>query len=55
MINKKIFSNGGRVLNFVKLSDNFKKSREDILKLINKLNWNNGYHRKDIGHRVIDK
>ncbi len=55
VINKKIFSNGGRVLNFVKLSDNFKKSREDILKLINKLNWNNGYHRKDIGHRVIDK
>ena len=55
ILSNKIFSNGGRVLNFVKLSDSYKKSREDIIKLIKRLNWNNGIFRKDIGYRVIDK
>ncbi len=50
----KIFSNGGRVLNFVKKSQSFKKSRQDVLDLIENLNWENGFHRKDIGHKVID-
>jgi phosphoribosylamine---glycine ligase len=53
--NQKIYSNGGRVLNFVKLSENYKKSREDIVKLIKDLNWTNGFYRKDIGYKVIDK
>jgi|TARA_Y100000389_G_scaffold167138_1_gene172176 phosphoribosylamine---glycine ligase len=53
--NEKIFSNGGRVLNFVKQSENYKKSREDIIKLIQSLNWVNGFYRKDIGYKVIDK
>ncbi len=52
--NNKIYSNGGRVLNFVKTSDNFKKSRDDIIKLIKNLNWKNGFFRKDIGYRVIN-
>jgi len=55
ILNDKIFSNGGRVLNFIKLSNSYKKSREDIVKLIKRLNWDNGIFRKDIGHRVIDK
>ena len=55
ILSNKIFSNGGRVLNFVKLSDSYKKSREDIIKLIKRLNWDNGIFRKDIGYRVIDK
>ena len=50
----KIFSNGGRVLNFVIRSENFKKSREKIIKLINQLNWSNGFFRKDIGYKVIE-
>jgi phosphoribosylamine---glycine ligase len=53
--NNKIYSNGGRVLNFVKQSENYKKSREDILKLIENLNWVKGFYRKDIGFKVIDK
>ena len=53
--NKKIYSNGGRVLNFVKQSQNYKKSREDVLKLIKNLNWVKGFYRKDIGYKVIDK
>ncbi len=52
--NKKIFSNGGRVLNFVNKSKNFKESRDQIIKLINEINWQNGFFRKDIGYKVID-
>ena len=54
IIDNKIFSNGGRVLNFVKTSKSYKKSRDDIIKIIKNLNWKNGFFRKDIGHRVID-
>ncbi len=51
--NLKILSNGGRVLNFVTLSDEFKESRNQALELINQLNWENGFYRSDIGHKVI--
>ena len=51
----KIFSNGGRVLNFVSLSDSFKDARERAIKLINQLNWGDGFFRKDIGFKIIDK
>jgi len=50
---KKIYSNGGRVLNFVVLSNNFKISRKKAIQLIQKLNWSNGFYRKDIGFKVI--
>jgi len=49
----KIYSNGGRVLNFVVLSDSFKLSRIKAIQLIKKLNWTNGFYRKDIGFKVI--
>tara|TARA_Y100000022_G_scaffold107458_1_gene92730 strand:- start:2037 stop:3299 length:1263 start_codon:yes stop_codon:yes gene_type:complete len=52
--NLKVFSNGGRVLNFVVLSEEFKESRDKAIKLINRLNWSNGFFRKDIGFKVID-
>ena len=52
--NKKILSSGGRVLNFVSISNDIKKSREDLIKLINNLEWENGFFRKDIGYKVID-
>ena len=52
-IKTKIFSNGGRVLNFVSISDNFLRSRNETINLIKKLDWKNGYYRGDIGHKVI--
>ena len=52
--NDQILSNGGRVLNFVSLSDDFKTSREELINLIARLNWGNGFFRKDIGYKVID-
>jgi len=51
---KKIYSNGGRVLNVTSLSKNFKEAREKALDNINKIDWPDGFCRKDIGWRVID-
>ena len=51
----KIFAVGGRVLNFVSLSDNFLEARKKIISKLEKLNWTQGFYRKDIGHKVIDQ
>ena len=51
----KVFSNGGRVLNIVIRSNNFTNSRERAIKIIKNINWSNGFYRKDIGYKVIDK
>ena len=53
--NKKIFSNGGRVLNFVSKSKKIKDAREQAINLIKKLDWDNGFYRRDIGFKVIDE
>jgi len=53
--NSKIFSNGGRVLNFVVLSKEFKISRTKAINIIKQINWPNGFFRKDIGFKVINK
>ena len=55
LINNKVYSTGGRVLNFVCISDDLKVSRETVIKEIENLNWKNGFYRKDIGFRIIDK
>ena len=52
--NGKIFAIGGRVLNFVTLSDNFKSAKNIIYKNLNELNWTDGFYRKDIGFKVIE-
>tara|TARA_B100001057_G_C22841535_1_gene947289 strand:+ start:22 stop:1287 length:1266 start_codon:yes stop_codon:yes gene_type:complete len=51
----KIYATGGRVLNFISLSDNFIDARENIHKNLEKLSWNEGFYRKDIGYKVIDR
>jgi len=52
--NNKIYSSGGRVLNFVVLSNNFELSRKKATNLIQKINWKNGFYRSDIGYKVIE-
>tara|TARA_B100001057_G_scaffold310898_1_gene310977 strand:+ start:5931 stop:7190 length:1260 start_codon:yes stop_codon:yes gene_type:complete len=52
-INGNIFSAGGRVLNIVSKGKNFTQIRKEIIKLIKKINWKDGFYRKDIGWRVI--
>ena len=51
----KILAVGGRVINFVNISNNFSSSREEIIKRIEKLNWKDGFYRSDIGHKVINE
>ena len=51
----KIYSIGGRVLNFVSLSSDFNECRNNIHKLLELLNWQDGFFRKDIGYKVINK
>ena len=53
--NNTVFSNGGRVLNFTSSGENFINVRKNILRLIKKLNWKNGFFRKDIGWKIINK
>ena len=52
-INNELFSNGGRVLNVTSTGKIFKIIRKNILKIIKKINWKDGFFRKDIGWRVI--
>ena len=49
----KIYAVGGRVLNFVSISDNFSDSKKNIIDNIERLNWPGGFYRKDIGYKVI--
>ena len=53
--NKKIYAIGGRVLNFVSLSEDFSTAKKNILKNIDQLDWPGGFYRKDIGYKVIKK
>jgi len=50
---EKIYAIGGRVLNFVSVSDSFIDAKKKIIENINKLNWTGGFYRKDIGYKVI--
>jgi phosphoribosylamine--glycine ligase len=50
----KIYSAGGRVLNFISLSNDFLKARNQVHQSIEKLEWDGGFYRRDIGFRVID-
>ena len=52
--NNKIYSNGGRVLNITSSSENLVEARNKSLTNIDKINWPDGFFRKDIGWRVIN-
>ncbi|MDC0167746.1 phosphoribosylamine--glycine ligase [Candidatus Pelagibacter sp.] len=50
----KVYAIGGRVLNFVSLSEDFRSARDEIINNVDKLNWDGGFYRKDIGYKVIN-
>ena len=52
--NNKIYSNGGRVLNITSSAENLVEARNKSLTNIDKINWPDGFFRKDIGWRVIN-
>ena len=53
IIDNMIFSNGGRVLNVVSRSNDFKSARKESLKILSEIDWENGFYRKDIAYKVI--
>ena len=53
--NNKIYSSGGRVLNITSSAESLTKARDKSLKNINKINWRDGFFRKDIGWRIKNK
>ena len=54
-INGKLVSDGGRVLNITSIGLNFLSIRKKIISILKKIKWKNGFYRKDIGWRVINK
>ena len=55
ILDEVVYATGGRVLNFVSISDDYLISRNKIIDQIKKLNWKNGFYRSDIGYKVINK
>ena len=55
ILEEDLVSSGGRVLNIVAKGANFLKIRNIIIQNLKKINWRNGFFRKDIGWRVIKK
>ena len=53
--NNKTYSSGGRVLNITSSSESLIEARDKSLINIDKINWSDGFFRKDIGWRVINK
>ena len=54
-MNGEILSNGGRVLNITSTGNNYAIIRKKIFSILNKINWKQGFYRKDIGWKVINK
>ena len=53
--NNKTYAIGGRVLNFVSLSQDFVLAKNSIIKNLINLDWPGGFYRRDIGYKVIKK
>ena len=51
----KVFSKGGRVLNVTSSSEDLAEARNNSLSNLEKINWESGFFRKDIGWRAIKK
>jgi len=52
--NNKTYSSGGRVLNITSSSDSLIEARNKSLTNLDKINWSDGFFRRDIGHREIN-
>ena len=49
----KFFSNAGRVLNVTSLAKNMNIAKKKSLDNLKKINWNDGFFRKDIAWKII--
>lgn len=55
LIEGKMLTNGGRVLCVVALGDTLKEAHEKAYQLIDKVQWDGVFCRRDIGHRALTK
>ena len=53
--NNRIFAVGGRVLNSTSMDSNLLEARKKSIEMLNLIDWEEIYFRKDIGWRIIDK
>ncbi|MDA0902488.1 MAG: phosphoribosylamine--glycine ligase [Proteobacteria bacterium] len=51
--NGKILANGGRVLGVAALGHNIEEAREEAYKAVEKIEWSDGFYRKDIALKAI--
>jgi phosphoribosylamine--glycine ligase len=51
----KLVATGGRVLNVTAMADNAKDARDKAYAAIEKIDWDNGFYRKDIAWRAIER
>ena len=51
----KILAIGGRVLNIIASDKNFSLARQKAYKIIDMINWKEGFVRKDIAKKVLDE
>ena len=54
LLNNEYYSVGGRVLNVVVTSNDFKNCKDEDLKILNNLDWKEGFYRRDIGYKVTE-
>lgn len=50
-----VVTNGGRVLCCTALGDNVTQAQKSAYELLNKINWQDAYFRRDIAHRAISR
>ena len=53
ILKNNLVSNGGRVLSITNIGNDFSTIKNTIYKIIKKINWKNGFVRKDIGWKVV--
>ncbi len=53
--NDQLKSNGGRVLSITSVGTDFLNIRKKIIKIIKNINWKEGFFRRDIGWKIINK
>ena len=51
----RVYSNGGRVLSATVINSSLEDARNRALKMLDNLEWENKYYRRDIGYKVIKK
>ncbi len=53
LVDGKITANGGRVLNITARGDTLQEAHDRAYALVEKINWSEGFYRKDIGWRAL--